>query len=258
MKGFNGNLKDFFNNSKFISIWREALQTQKVRRKNMMENNYLITVPFLEEVFQKEGTWFNGRGSSFAFQESFIKNYPNVYHFDKEKFVLLLNQLLNQYGITGPYHQAHFLSQCFHESAHFETTIEFASGNAYDPSHNPNASQHGNTENGDGPKYKGRGLIQLTWKNNYKKYSEFRGVDFVSNPDLIAQDMRNAIDVSCWFWRNNGAIYKKYNAKGDINVLIDNEKNNVELVTRAVNGGTNGLADREKFFNRIKEKWKLE
>ncbi len=49
--------------------------------------------------------------------------------------------------------------------------------------------------------------------------------------------MSNAIEASCWFWRNNGGIHRKYDAKGDINVLIDKEKNNVELITLAVNGG---------------------
>ena len=69
--------------------------------------------------------------------------------------------------------------------------------------------------------------------------------------------MYNAIDASCWFWRNIGGRYKKYNAKGDINVLIENEKNNVELVTLAVNGGYNGLAERKKVFTAIKKEWGL-
>ncbi|OCG46049.1 hypothetical protein A9G35_05960 [Gilliamella sp. Choc5-1] len=70
--------------------------------------------------------------------------------------------------------------------------------------------------------------------------------------------MKYSIDVSCWFWSFNGGIYKKYNANGDINILIDNEKDNVTLVTKAVNGGRSGLEHRISIFNKIKEEWELE
>lgn len=56
--------------------------------------------------------------------------------------------------------------------------------------------------------------------------------------------MLNSIKTLCWFWRNNGGVYKKFNARGDINILVDNEKNNVRLISLAVNGGENGLAER--------------
>lgn len=71
--------------------------------------------------------------------------------------------------------------------------------------------------------------------------------------------MSNSIKASCWFWLNNGGIYNKYDAKGDINILlIDNEKNNVELVTLAVNGVGHGLSERQSYFNVIKKEWGLE
>lgn len=69
--------------------------------------------------------------------------------------------------------------------------------------------------------------------------------------------MFNAIDASCWYWRNNGGVYVKYGAKGDINVLIDNDRDNVSLVTLAVNGGDNGLPEREELFHLIKKEWGL-
>ncbi|MFW0827869.1 glycoside hydrolase family 19 protein [Cronobacter dublinensis] len=118
--------------------------------------------------------------------------------------------------------------------------------------------KNGNTSIGDGPKYKGRGLIQLTWKNNYIKFSNATGIDCIANPELISSEMINAIKASCWFWRNSGGVHKKYSANGDINILIDNEKNNVKLVTLAVNGEGNGLPEREKYFASIKKKWGLE
>ena len=217
-----------------------------------------ITVPFLEKMLSKPGAWFTGRGGSQRFITMFRERYPAIYDFDKKEFVNLLNAALIRHGIITGYQKAHFLAQCFHESAHFETTIEFASGDGYNPGRHRDAEANGNTTFGDGPKYKGKGLLQLTWKKNYATYSKYRGIDFTSVPDLIAADMYNAIDVSCWFWRKNGGVYKKHNAKGDINILIEHEKDNVELVTLAVNGGDNGLDERKAIFEAIKKEWRLE
>ncbi|HBS77872.1 MAG TPA: hypothetical protein DD989_04525 [Pseudomonas sp.] len=66
------------------------------------------------------------------------------------------------------------------------------------------------------------------------------------------------MDASCWFWRNNGGVHKKHNARGDINILIEHEKDNVGIVTLAVNGGDNGLAERKEIFEAIKKEWRLE
>ncbi|HEF5869599.1 TPA: lytic transglycosylase domain-containing protein [Burkholderia cenocepacia] len=216
-----------------------------------------ITVELLEKVYEKSGDWFTGKGGSRTFVQEFPEKYPNIHKYDKYKFVSLLNTKLKEYGIVGCYHKAHFLAQCFHESARFETTIEFASGEGYNPGVHPDAIKNGNTNLGDGPKYKGKGIIQLTWKNNYAAYSAHRGVDFVNNPELIATDMENAIDASCWYWRHKGALSGKYDAKGDINIIVDHEKNNVRLITLAVNGGHNGLSERQELFGRIKKEWGL-
>ncbi|EPM0026697.1 glycoside hydrolase family 19 protein, partial [Citrobacter farmeri] len=219
---------------------------------------YEITVELIEKLLGHTNPWFTGKRGGREFSEHFKNNYPDVYEFDKNNFVSQFNEQLIEYGITGAYHKAHFLSQCLHESAHFDTTLEFGSGHNYDPGQHPDAIKNGNTVIGDGPRYKGRGLIQLTWKKNYQRFSNHSGVDCVNNSDLVATIMNNAIKASCWFWRNNGGIHKKYDAKGDINILIDNENNNVELVTLAVNGGQRGLSERKVYFNAIKKEWGLD
>ncbi|MBU9856418.1 hypothetical protein J1778_14155 [Rahnella sp. H11b] len=73
----------------------------------------------------------------------------------------------------------------------------------------------------------------------------------------MAKNKEYAIRASCWFWRKNGGIHKKYNAQGDINILIANEKNNVTLITKSVNGGDNGLEERKMYFEKIKNHWGL-
>ncbi|MCK8358503.1 hypothetical protein LXA11_08095 [Erwinia amylovora] len=216
-----------------------------------------ITVELVEKILGHTNSWFTGKRGGKAFATHFKNNYPGVFEFDKQSFVSQFDEQLIAYGITGAYHKAHFLSQCLHESAHFDTTLEFGTGHNYDPGQHRDAIPNGNTVLGDGPRYKGRGLIQLTWKKSYQKFSEYSGVDCVNNTELVASVMSNAIKASCWFWRNNGGVHKKHNAKGDINILIDNEKNNVELVTLAVNGGQNGLSERQSYFNAIKKTWGL-
>lgn len=219
--------------------------------------DYLITVELIETVLGHQKKWFTGKSGGKLFASKFRDDYIDVYEYDKELFVSSLNDKLDKYGIVGPYHKAHFLSQCLHESSNLDTTLEFGSGRNYDPDQHKDAIANGNENMGDGPKYKGRGLLQLTWKKNYKRFSLYSGVDCVENPDLIASNMLNSIEASCWFWRHNGGVYKKFNARGDINILVDNEKNNVRLISLAVNGGENGLAERENYFSRIKSIWGL-
>ncbi|RXK64251.1 hypothetical protein ERT44_16340 [Stenotrophomonas sp. MA5] len=216
-----------------------------------------ITVELLDKVLGKSGPYFDG-GPKAVHQAEFARIAPNVHEMDKQKFVDLLNAGLDKFGITGCYHRAHFLAQCFHESDHFRTTIEYSSGEYLDPGRHADAEKMGNTQVGDGPKYKGKGLIQLTWKNNYQRFSDYIGHDFVSDPMAVATDMKNSVEASCWYWRFNGTVHKKHDAKGDINKLIDAEPNNVTLVTLAVNGGDNGLAGRKTLFNAVKKEWGLE
>jgi len=197
-----------------------------------------ITVKLLNKLTRNYGAWFMGKGSRSTIYKNEFKTYTQIHNFDKEKFIKILNQKMHHYGIDKScYHVAHFLAQIIHESAHFDTTLEYGSGHNYEPGVHRDALKNGNTHYGDGKKYRGRGLLQLTWKNNYKAYGYYKGVDFVKYPEKIGNTMEYAIDVSCWFWRHKGAVYKKYNAKGDINILIDHDKKNVKLITLAVNGG---------------------
>ncbi|MEQ3500463.1 hypothetical protein ABMY20_11955 [Tenacibaculum sp. SSH1-16] len=84
-----------------------------------------------------------------------------------------LNKVANKYGINQCVQKMHFIAQLYWESARFTTGLEFADGSAYNPGKHVEASNNGNTQMGDGPKYKGRGFMQLTWRNSQIEYLKY-------------------------------------------------------------------------------------
>ena len=151
-----------------------------------------------------------------------------------------LVKAMKDYGIVDPIERAHFLAQCSHESGGFAWTKEFASGEAYE-----GRKDLGNTQPGDGKKYKGRGYIQITGRSNYTKYNQYlksKGIndDVLLNPQLL--ETKFAADSACYWWkflsRNITSLAKSGSTPND-----------VVKVTKRVNGGTNGLADRQSRFD---------
>jgi len=98
-----------------------------------------------------------------------------------------------------------------------------------------NRMGNGNSESGDGWKYRGRGLIQITGKNNYDKFSRDSGINISTNPDLMNTSANVICEVACWYWRKGN---------GDLNVYAD--KDDINEITKRINGGLNGLDDRKK------------
>jgi len=151
-----------------------------------------------------------------------------------DTFVGPLETGLIKYGITSPLQMAHFIAQVGHESMSFLYTEEIASGAAYE-----GRQDLGNTQPGDGKRYKGRGLIQLTGRANYAAYSRYAGVNYVAEPERVSTDPVVAVDVACWFWHDRG-----------VGALA--EQDDVKAVTKRINGGYNGLDDRIQNLNRAK------
>ena len=132
--------------------------------------------------------------------------------------------------------QAHFLAQIGHESGELRYNEELASGEDYD-----GRSDLGNTQAGDGRRFKGHGLIQLTGRANYTEYGKAINKDLLPGdaPTLVANDPSMAVDVACWFWKSRR-----------LNRYADND--DVLTVTKRINGGTNGLDARERLLARAK------
>ena len=168
-----------------------------------------------------------------------------------------------KFNITTPLRLAHFLAQCGHESGGFKAVSEnlnygakgllgvfpkyfnTESAAAYErkPEKIANrvyASRMGNGDeaSGDGYRFRGRGYIQLTGKSNYTNFTKFIGEDCIANPDLIATKYPLA---SAAFFFNSNNLWAICDKGAD--------EATVTAVTKRVNGGTIGLADRLKHFS---------
>jgi len=152
-----------------------------------------------------------------------------------ERFTEELNAMMTKYKINTCIRKIHFLAQAYHETDKFRTTQEYASGKGYNPGQHADARKNGNTIIGDGPKYKGRGLMQLTWKNNYKSYKNACGVDIVTNYSYVSDKLYHVVDSAGWFWENGSAW-------GSLNKRAD--KDDIYWINMGVNGGVNGFQDR--------------
>ncbi|WP_371868928.1 glycoside hydrolase family 19 protein [Duganella lactea] len=139
-----------------------------------------------------------------------------------------------EFGINTRPRAASFLAQVGHESGQLQFVRELASGAAYDTG--TLAARLGNTPeaDGDGQRYKGRGLIQITGRTNYAACGAALGLDLLAQPELLEQPV-NACRSAAWFWRTHG-----------LNELAD--AGDQVRVTRRINGGTNGLAERLALF----------
>jgi putative chitinase len=171
------------------------------------------------------------------------------------KWLEPLLETFEKYEINTPKRQACFIGQCMHESGGFKFLRENLNYSAKGlvatwPSRFPNeeyaeeyarkperiankvySGRMGNTEDGDGAKYIGRGLIQLTGKDNYKAVSEALGIDLVANPQLLEEPRYAALSAG-WFWNKKG-----------LNALAD--ASDIETMTKRINGGSIGIADRK-------------
>lgn len=173
---------------------------------------------------------------------------------NSQKFLPYIDDACAKYNILSPVRQLCFLSQVSHESGGLFYTEELASGAAYEGRHDL-----GNTNPGDGVRYKGRGLIQITGRSNYKALSVAFDVDFINNPTLLggknindctSDQLKYAAMSAGWFWstRNLNIIADKINMKYPPDVGPN--LNYFKQITKRINGGYKGLADR---LHRYKE-----
>jgi len=157
-------------------------------------------------------------------------------------FAPVLNAAMGKFGIVTPARQAAFIAQIGHESGQFRYVRELG-GNQYLAKYDTGAlaARLGNTPeaDGDGQKYCGRGLIQITGRDNYRACGEALGLDLLNYPEQLEQPAHAAASAA-WFWHLRG-----------LNSLAD--RGDLVGITRKINGGTNGLADRQALWEKARQ-----
>jgi putative chitinase len=153
------------------------------------------------------------------------------------RYLQPLRNSMAKHEITNTLRVAHFLAQVAHESGQLAFPEELASGDAYE-----GRADLGNTQPGDGPRFKGRGLLQITGRSAYTAFAQF-----LHQPALltdagarsVATDASLAVESAAWFWSTH-----------KLNQLADAD--NIVAITRVINGGLNGRSGREKFLAQAK------
>lgn len=195
--------------------------------------------------------------------QQFKELFPNCA--DADGWVNAMNEVFPNYEINTNKRIAAFIAQCGHESGgwrvfeenlnysakalitvfpkYFKNVGRSAEEYARKPEKIANvvyAGRMGNTAVGDGWKYRGRGPIQLTGKDNYVAFGKEMNVD-VSNPDVVAKDKKISLMSAIWFWNKNG-----------LNKLADT--GDITSMTKRINGGYNGLEDRVAHYEQTLKK----
>ena len=161
--------------------------------------------------------------------EQLLKIAPSCMQRNAVVYAPILTEEMKSHNISTPLRICHFLAQTLHESGYLNYVEEIASGKAYE-----GRKDLGNTTPGDGVRFKGRGLIQITGRANYMSISKAFNIDCVNHPELLEQPI-NAVKSAIWFWNSKGL-----NKYADADDLF--------TITRRINGGTNGFADRKQLL----------
>ncbi|MBH3308515.1 glycoside hydrolase family 19 protein [Pseudomonas mosselii] len=159
-------------------------------------------------------------------------------------FLPVLNAAMVKWGIVTPFRKRAWLAQVGHESGQLRYVRELGNDqylSKYDTGRL--AARLGNTPeaDGDGQKYRGRGLIQVTGHDNYKRCGEALGLNLLAYPELLERP-EHAADSAGWFWHQAG-----------LNSLADKGPSAFEAITRRINGGLNGLEDRLAIYRRAEQ-----
>ena len=165
--------------------------------------------------------------------DTLLASMPGLDRATATRYLPLMEAAMCESGITNEMRARMWLAQVGHESVSLRYMEEIASGAAYE-----GRSDLGNTQPGDGVKYKGRGPIQLTGRANYTAAGNALGLDLVNHPEL-ASNPDTGFRVSAWWWLTHG-----------LNPISDT--GDVSAATRRINGGYNGLSDRQSRYARAR------
>ncbi len=249
--------------------YQRIAEANNIKNVNSIQVGAMLTIPELDvdnPSVNLNNQHVSDTNNERVSAEQLKKIIPNIQTQAINTFLAPLNKGMSEAGIDTPLRKAHFLAQLAEESNSFRCLQENLNYSAkallsvfgkYFPSEKK-AKQYerqpesianrvyadrmgnGGERSGDGWRYRGRGLIQLTGKENYQRCSEACGTDFVSNPESISEEPECAVQVACWYW--NSRSLNQYADADDI-----------KAVTLRINGGYNGLKERQAFLTRAKD-----
>lgn len=263
--------KKFYGNA---SKYTEIAEANNISNPNVVRVGQELVLPGIEDdtaetpaaapAPEKPATPSSGDG--FFTAATLAEIMPKASQANIDKYLGALNGEMSKFYINTPLRAAHFIAQLAHESGSFHYSSEnlnysaralqavfrkyfpdevLAEAYARQPEKIANrvyADRMGNGDeaSGEGWKYRGRGLIQLTGKDNYTNCGKATGMDLVDNPDQLADNADAAVAAAGWFWD-----MRKLNGYAD--------QDDVKAITKRINGGYNGLEDREAYLARAKQ-----
>jgi putative chitinase len=165
-----------------------------------------------------------------------------------ERFSEFWDHALSRWGILNKSSIGAFISNLAVESAHFKRTLEYASGSEYE-----GRSDLGNTQPGDGVRFKGRGLIQITGRTAYKQCSlDLFGDQRLLNQPEMLEAPDDALTSACWFWSRYKGI-NKFCIVTPEDYTHPSGENKFQRIVRMVNGGLNDYAERFANYSRARK-----
>lgn len=254
------NILDSYDMNDKNSIISDGVTNTDSQIKSKFDSIPIISEPFDEEkcicqitITPEMFKYFMNITLSKLFGGYNMNKQFDTFNTEIQVFLDSMFEMWQNHNIDNCRRKAHYLGQVWLETDSFNTLLEYASGKRYNPGMRDDAIPNGNTEEGDGPKYKGRGCLQLTWKNNYIAYTKFlvdsnlSTDDVVINYELVTSHLFHALYSSGWFWefgkvKNNGEII-------NLNELSDQLL--TDRISTLINGGGNGRAERKKITENI-------
>jgi putative chitinase len=165
----------------------------------------------------------------------------NVYKPKQDDMVDALNNGMVEGEVTTALRAAMFLAQVLHETGSFKWFTELGN-DGYFAKYN-GRKDLGNTQPNDGPRFRGRGFIQITGRANYTIAAKALGLDLVNHPE-IAADLTPGARIAGWYWKTR-------------NLNVPADAGDIKRVTKLINGGYNGLDDRIKWYEKAKDAFGL-
>lgn len=203
---------------------------------NWIKINYNYQVCYVAQSYTTPCSSSTSSGNGLLSTTELKNIMPNTPDWKVTGWIDYINEAMKEGEINTCCRMSAFLAQLAHESGELRYMEEIASGSAYE-----GRKDLGNIYPGDGKKFKGRGPIQLTGRSNYRIAGKALGLDLENNPEIAAHpDV--GFRIAAWYWTSR-----------NLNSYADCSSKNFDIITKKINGGYNGKADRDQYFAKARK-----